>query len=229
MTRERWMALCFAVGAVCFMVGPIAVYANLVGDRVDSWTFFAGSIPFTLGGLLQSAISFDHRHDGHVGRSLWWAAAVQSVGTLCFNVTTLLGVATTSASSGYVYLVWIWNGLGSVCFLLSGAIAYEASPRHGLWPARSIPAWWEPAVNLIGCILFGISAVGSFAGTAATSTLSPAAAAWGTSLGAVCFFACGVATLVSGMTLKSWRLRRWEHELATFEAELIHPRAERDV
>ena len=49
MTRERWMALCFAVGAACFLVGPFPGYAGLVGDRADAITFFVGSILFTVG------------------------------------------------------------------------------------------------------------------------------------------------------------------------------------
>jgi hypothetical protein len=38
--------------------------------------------------------------------------------------------------------------------------------------------------------------------------LDLAAANWNTSLGAACFLACALATLVTGRTLKSPRLRR---------------------
>jgi len=44
MTRQRFMALCFALGSVCFLIGPFPGYANLVGDSADAVTFFVGSI-----------------------------------------------------------------------------------------------------------------------------------------------------------------------------------------
>src|SRR3954469_17625567 len=42
-----WTALLFAVGSVCFVVGPIPAYANAVGARADAYTFFIGSLFFT--------------------------------------------------------------------------------------------------------------------------------------------------------------------------------------
>ena len=50
MTRQRLMALCFALGSTCFLVGPFPGYANLIGDSADAVTFFVGSILFTAGG-----------------------------------------------------------------------------------------------------------------------------------------------------------------------------------
>ena len=54
MSRERWMALCFALGSTCFLVGPFPGYVDLVGPGADAATFFAGSILFTAGGALQT-------------------------------------------------------------------------------------------------------------------------------------------------------------------------------
>ena len=50
MSRERWMALLFAIGSTCFLIGPFPGYADLVGDSADAVTFFVGSIFFTAGG-----------------------------------------------------------------------------------------------------------------------------------------------------------------------------------
>src|SRR5206468_3494466 len=50
MSPARWMALFFAAGSLCFLVGPFPGYADLVGDRADSITFFVGSILFTAAG-----------------------------------------------------------------------------------------------------------------------------------------------------------------------------------
>ena len=208
MTRERWMALLFAIGSACFLIGPFPGYAKLVGDRADSVTFFVGSILFTGGGALQSITAFPERHSSSIGRPAWWAAAIQSAGTLFFNVTTYQALDTALSSAEYNKLVWRPDALGSACFLVSGAIAYRASPRHRWRPARGGTGWWEPSVNLLGCVFFGISAVAGYVVPSTGSVISQAAANWNTSLGAACFLACAAVTLRTGHTLKSPRLRR---------------------
>jgi len=44
------------------------------------------------------------------------------------------------------------------------------------------------AVNLVGCVLFGLSAVASYVVPSTGSILALAAANWTTALGAACFF-----------------------------------------
>ena len=56
------MALCFALGSTCFLIGPFPGYAQLVGDSADAVTFFVGSILFTAGGGLQSWLAWPDRH-----------------------------------------------------------------------------------------------------------------------------------------------------------------------
>ena len=217
MSRERWMALFFASGSACFLVGPFPGYASLVGDRADSVTFFVGSVLFTLGGLVQTWLALPERRSPGIGRATWWAATIQSAGTLFFNVTTYRAMHTALSSSEYNRLVWRPDALGSVCFLVSGAIAYRASARHGWLPVRGARGWWEPSLNLLGCVFFGISAVAGHVVPTTGSMLDLAASNWNTSLGAACFLACAAATLRSGRTLKSPRLRRLhklEHAVA---------------
>jgi len=103
--------------------------------------------------------------------------------------------ATLPSNAGYNRLVWRPDAFGSVCFLVSGFIAYRAAARHGWRPARTGPGWWQPAVNLLGCIFFGISAVAGFVVPSTGSILDLAAANWNTSAGAACFLACALATL----------------------------------
>jgi hypothetical protein len=192
------MALCFALGSTCFLIGPFPGYAQLVGDSADAVTFFVGSVLFTAGGSLQSWLAWPARRSPDGGRAAWWAAIVQSAGTLFFNVTTFQAMHTALASPEYNRLVWRPDWRGSVCFLVSGAIAYRASPRrgpHGWLPVRSAAGWWQPAVNLLGCVFFGISAVAGYVVPSTGSMLSQAAANWNTSLGAACFLACALGTL----------------------------------
>jgi hypothetical protein len=194
MTRERWMGLSFAIGSLCFLVGPFPGYAQLVGAEADAITFFVGSIFFTAGGALQTSLAW---HEP--GSSAWWTAVIQSVGTLCFNVSTFLALNTSLSDPDYDRLVWRPDAVGSVCFLVSGAIAFRAArPGDG----------WEPLVNMLGCVFFGVSAIAGYVVPSHGSIIDLAAANWNTALGAACFLACGVAAAVSGRTAKSPRLRR---------------------
>jgi hypothetical protein len=202
------MALLFATGSACFLVGPFPGYAELVGATAVGVTFFVGSILFTGGGALQTLLAFPDRRTAGAPRALWWAAVVQSAGTLLFNATTFHTLATLPSDADYDRLVWRPDAFGSICFLVSGVIAYRAAPRHGWAPARGGPGWWEPAVNLLGCVFFGVSAVAGYVVPTTGSILDLAAANWNTALGAACFLACALATLRTGHTTKSPRFRR---------------------
>jgi hypothetical protein len=182
MDRERRMALLFAAGSACFFVGPFPGYADLVGPQADAATFFAGSILFTLGGAAQTILAWRPRWSAD-----WWTATVQSLGTLCFNVTTFLALNTAVSDPQYDRLVWRPDATGSICFLVSGTIAFVAASRR----------WWPPTINLLGCVFFGIAAIAGYVVPQSGSILDLAAANWNTALGAACFFACAVGTLVA--------------------------------
>jgi hypothetical protein len=213
------MALCFALGSTCFLIGPFPGYVQLVGESADAVTFFVGSILFTAGGALQSWLAWPERRIPRGGRAAWYAAIVQSAGTLFFNVTTYHAMNVVLTNPDYNKLVWRPDWRGSICFLVSGAIAYRASRRHGWhgWlPVRGGAGWWQPAVNLLGCIFFGISAVAGYLVPATGSLLDQAAANWNTALGAACFLACALDTLHTNRASKlplRQRLERLEHEV----------------
>src|SRR5450755_1377358 len=210
MNRERWMALFFAAGSICFLIGPFPGYAQRVGGTADAVTFFVGSILFTIGGAIQTWLAYPlRRSEG--ARSAWWSAVIQSAGTLFFNATTYQAMHTAISNSRYDRLVWRPDAFGSVCFLVSGVIAYRASARRGWLPKRGGPGWWEPSINLLGCVFFGISAVAGYVVPSTGSMLDLAAANFNTALGAACFLGCALATLLTGRTLKSPRLRRLHH------------------
>jgi hypothetical protein len=222
------MAASFAIGSTCFLVGPFPGFADLVGDRADAVTFFVGSIFFTVGGALQSEIAWPGRGSSREGRAAWYAAIIQSAGTVFFNFTTFRALETAVNSPEYNRLVWRPDALGSICFLVSGFIAYAASARRGWLPRRGGSGWWQPAVNLLGCIFFGISAVAGYVVPSKGSMIDLAAANWNTSLGAACFLACAVAVLYDERQSRwraphRWRLR--EHLRADHPDQRMPPRA----
>jgi hypothetical protein len=191
------MAVAFAAGSACFLVGPFPGYLSLVGPVAVGVTFFVGSVLFTAGGALQTWAAAPHRRISGAGRSAWWAAVVQSSGTLFFNVTTFRALQTAVGSAEYDRLVWRPDAFGSICFLVSGLIAYRASRRRGWRPVRDTPGWWQPGVNLLGCLFFGVAAVAGYVVPDSGSVLDLAAANWTTSAGAACFLACAVGALLS--------------------------------
>jgi YrhK-like protein len=194
------MALFFALGSTCFLVGPFPGYVQLVGESADAVTFFVGSILFTCGGALQTWLAWTERRSAHGGPAAWWSAIVQSAGTLFFNVTTYQAMHVALTSPEYNKLVWRPDWRGSICFLVSGVIAYWGSSRrrwHGLLPERGDEDWWQPGINLLGCIFFGVSAIAGYVVPATGSMLDQAAANWNTSVGAACFLACALDTLRS--------------------------------
>jgi hypothetical protein len=221
MTRARWMALLFALGSTCFLIGPFPGYVKLVGGSADAVTFFVGSILFTAGGAMQSWMTWARRNADSAGRAGWWSAVIQSAGTLFFNVTTFQALETAVSNSHYDRLVWRPDAFGSTCFLVSGVIAYVASPRHGLWPTRGVTGWWQPGVNLLGCIFFGISAIAGYVVPSTGSMLDLAAANWNTALGAACFLGCALATLRSGRSSKVSPAREL-HELEQAVERDVH-------
>ncbi|MGA2928222.1 MAG: hypothetical protein ABSG43_19935, partial [Solirubrobacteraceae bacterium] len=146
------------------------------------------------------------------GLLAWRAAWIQAVGTLFFNFMTAEAISRASSNA----LVWTPDALGSVCFLASGVLLYSSVPRAGWRPLRRAAGWWEPPVNLLGCMLFAVSAVTGYAIAPAGQLLDLTTANWATTFGAACFLAVALAACVAGMTFKIPRLSR----LVAFERTL---------
>jgi hypothetical protein len=167
--RTRWIAGLFAIGSVCFAVGSMPAIASQLRDSAVG-VFFLGSLFFTAAAYLQfheasnagpdiagaqRTTRFARLRTESVG---WWAAAIQLVGTVAFNVSTLAAVPDLSVP-GEQALMWAPDAFGSACFLLASALAlYEICPRVLCWTPAS-REWWVAAVNLAGSVAFGVSAV----------------------------------------------------------------------
>jgi hypothetical protein len=205
MSRERSMALLFAAGSACFLVGPFPGYAQLVGATAVAVTFFVGSILFTGGGAVQSWLAFPDRGSAGAGRAAWWAAIIQSAGTLFFNVTTFHALSTLPDDAGYDRLVWRPDAFGSICFLVASGLAWYA-----VRGARD-RGWWIAVINLAGSIAFGVSAVAGYIVPATGDYLDLAAANVSTVVGALCFLAGALLLLVDGARARNApRLRTLE-------------------
>jgi hypothetical protein len=202
-----WIGVLFAIGATCFFLGPFPGFEQLVGSGVDGMVFFVGSIFFTSAAFLQwletinadpgpaqrrrrlRLLAFEpHRID-------WWSSGVQLVGTVYFNFSTFHALQAGLDANAYDRLVWKPDAFGSVCFLVSGYLAYVEVSGHALWPRNRTLEWKIAAVNLVGCIAFGISAVASFWVPSSGDVLALAASNWLTSLGGLCFLVGAILLL----------------------------------
>jgi hypothetical protein len=178
------------------------VYATHVDPGIDGVTFFVGSLFFTSAALLQhiQTVTADRGVGGAVarrtsvvrllcepGRIDWWATGIQLVGTLWFNITTYAALNESLDYEQEIVRVWAPDALGSICFLVASYLAL-AEVTHGvrLWdPADT--GWRISALNMVGSIFFGISAVSSFILPGTGNELSVEATNLFTFLGAACF------------------------------------------
>jgi hypothetical protein len=185
---DRSIAVGFALGSACFFIGPFPGFVQLVGAGADGVVFFAGSVFFTLAAGLELREGTVRRGRRWGGDPSWWSAAVQFVGTLLFNASTFDAMLDGLSTHQEDRLIWRPDLFGSACFLVSGALAYRVATGAGLFPARRDRAWTTAAVNLLGCVLFGVSAIASYVVPSSGSILDLAASNWCTALGALCFF-----------------------------------------
>jgi hypothetical protein len=205
-----WIGILFAAGSVCFLVAPMPWFFDVVGARADALVFFVGSLLFTSAATLQwlETINADPGPADRAGRLKvvtfeprridWWSSGVQLVGTVYFNLTTFRALQTSLDSTAYDELVWRPDALGSICFLVSGYLAYvEVAGRLWAWPKRTLESRIV-TVNLLGCIAFGIAAVASYVVPATEAMISAGVTNLFTSLGALGFLIGAILLLPEG-------------------------------
>jgi hypothetical protein len=196
----------FAVGSILFAVGAIPIYAGRVGTEVDSLTFFIGSLFFTSAGFLQYRESVDAAGHGRAGpprrlfvvlphRLDWWAAGIQLVGTLYFNVSTANAARINLTAQAAHQHVWRPDAVGSVCFLVASGLAwFEVGHRWFAWTPRSL-SWWITGSNLVGSVAFGISAIAGYIVPSTGQIKNAELSNLGTFVGALCFLAGSILLL----------------------------------
>ncbi|MFY9670588.1 MAG: hypothetical protein WAK44_21775, partial [Trebonia sp.] len=204
--RGWWIAILFAIGSLLFAIGSVPGYASAAGAVGDTVTYFVGSLFFTTASFLSyreavdaapGALNPAHRRFFvyQPRRIDWWATGVQLVGTLYFNVSTGLAMVTDLSAQAAHQHVWRPDAIGSVCFLVSSALAwYEVCHGWAAWHLRSY-SWWITLLNLIGSIAFGISAVAGYINPVTGQVYNAGRADTQTLIGAVCFLIGAVLLL----------------------------------
>jgi hypothetical protein len=176
------MAVLFVIGASCFTVGGVASQWSSTSRPAIGYVFFVGSIFFTSAAALQFAESLQtHR------RIDWLSSLVQLVGTVLFNISTFAALRHNLTTHQQNARVWAPDAFGSIAFLVSSAMAFYAV-RNRWWCLewRALD-WRVAALNLLGSIAFGISAVASLIEPSTGEPVSAHVANSGTSAGGVCF------------------------------------------
>ena len=193
----RWMGWLFAIGSFCFAIGVPLSLATSLKPTVAATTYFIGSIFFTSAATIQMQLGWrPGAGDGELTTRqallsrdpAWTSAWVQWIGTLAFNVTTFWGVVEAIGTQSVAnQVIWRPDAVGSVLFLVSSAIALMPEVRrhrHGHARDRS---WAISALNMLGSIFFGFSAIGAWVDPSTNELVSSAWSNGGTFLGAVCF------------------------------------------
>lgn len=200
-----WIGSVFALGALFFMLGSIAVLA----PATSKWSFgantifFAGSIPFTVAAYLQlfqaaNAGAFVAQGKSNPHRTLifgwrpheigWLSCALQFVGTLLFNINTFDAMLPGLDWLQQDLQIWIPDFLGSILFLTSGYLAFiETCHAHWSWQPGSL-SWWVTFINFLGCVAFMVSAVFAFVPPSTPVFDAATTSVVFTLIGAACFF-----------------------------------------
>ena len=196
-----WIAVLFGLGSLCFAGAAIVSQWASVPRAGIGVTFFVGSLLFTGGGYLQfsQAVNTEHHPSSRAARSRWrpaswephrieWlASAIQFAGTLFFIISTFEGMKRGFDPKQADLRVWTPDVAGSICFLISSELAYaEVCDRWICLYSRS-QSWRIVAVNLLGSLAFGVSAITSLVEPSTGDPLSAAIANATTTAGALCF------------------------------------------
>ncbi len=190
------IAVLFMVGSFLFALGSFPAYSQFVDGRILGITFVIGSVFFTAAGYSAFfQVINQGRASGASPRfvawsprpTVWWAALIQLIGTVWFNINTVNAMSQTFSVQETNRLVWAPDFIGCIAFLLASHL-YWLDVCGRLWCRKpDSPDWWGALLNYIGSIAFMAAALGSFTLNTTGETLNIALVNTGTFLGAVCF------------------------------------------
>jgi hypothetical protein len=182
--RQCWL---FAIGSTLFAIATVPGLSATAGAGLPNLLCFIGSWFFTAAGWMQLVLARPRLGLG------WFSAATQSAGTIMFNISTGASLW-AHAVRPERRLVWAPDALGSIAFLVSGVLGVLAvTAVVGVFELKSRD-WQAEWINLVGCVAFGVSALGAWVtgpGVTADALLANA----GTFVGALCFLAAAIVVL----------------------------------
>ena len=186
----------------------------------DGMVFFVGSIFFTSAAALQwletinadpgpalrrgtlRVLTFEPR------RIDWWSSGVQLVGTVFFNVRPSTRCRTASTPALRPPRLEARRARLGLLPRRRATSPTSRSPATRSGRASATLEWKIAAVNLVGCIAFGISAIASFWVPDSGGVLALAASNWFTALGGLCFLVGAVLLLPESAAAESRGVRR---------------------
>jgi len=168
------MSVLFMLGSLCFAVAAAPGLSSVLPSTVIAATFVVGSLFFTGAAAVQWRAAPPGGLD-------WRVAAIQFAGTLWFNVNTIAALGTGLATQQQDLRIWTPDMIGSVCFLVSSALALPAVPA-GRAADRT-----AARLNLGGSVFFMAAAIAAFVRPATDDAAAAGVANGGTFLGALCF------------------------------------------
>jgi hypothetical protein len=188
----------FVIGSALFALGAIL---DVLRDQPElaGWTYFIGSIFFTTAAALQWLSSraevvrepsddLERRVLERARNVDWSSAAIQLVGTVLFNVSTVRAATLEDLSVQQEnQLVWAPDGYGSILFLVSSLLAFMPEVRARRHAHARSRSWRIAALNVAGSVFFGLSAIGAFTLAESGDLLNTRWSNLGTFLGALCF------------------------------------------
>ncbi len=178
----------FMIGSSLFAAGTGPGFATLWGADAANLLCFMGSWFFTSAAVAQLSLSKP------ATRQTWGmpstraeclSSGIQLFGTLNFNLSTGAAVWAQRVAARR-HLVWGPDAVGSIAFLVSGALGVAAvalALGHVRLASRQ---WLAASTSMIGSIAFGASAAGAFV-TKTGTTEDAQLAQLGTFAGALCF------------------------------------------
>lgn len=182
--RQCWL---FAIGSTLFAIATLPGMSATAGAGLCNLLCFIGSWFFTTAGWMQLVLA---RPSLGVG---WYSAAIQFAGTILFNIST--GSALWAhAVKPERRLVWAPDMFGSIAFLISGVLGIVAVTAVVGVIELKARDWQAEWINMLGCVAFGVSALGAFvteSGVTADALLANA----GTFVGALCFLVAALLVL----------------------------------
>lgn len=199
----RWQSILFMIGGSGFAAASVPYISSVAAPTLLAWVYVISACFFTSAGFCQVVGAANEQRLARATSAVrlrlftpeavtvaWVAAAIQSLGTLFFNVTTIRSLLEDWGKIDNAYIVWRPNALGSLCFLISSVLAFWVLTGAGVQVRRlgmkSVDlrsTWW----NMVGSILFGVSAVAAFISPSTNEPLNAALMNSTTMLGALCF------------------------------------------